>query len=84
MEMEVMRYVAEVSSRAHINVMRTARPGMFEYQCEAEFQRHVYFNGGCRHCAYTCICGTGTNSAVLHYGHAGAPNSREIRDGDMW
>ncbi|XP_059469853.1 xaa-Pro dipeptidase [Neocloeon triangulifer] len=83
MELEVMRYVARASSEAHVSVMRRARPGMFEYQCEAEFQRHVYFNGGCRHCAYTCICGTGTNSAVLHYGHAGAPNSRQIQDGDM-
>ncbi|XP_065332499.1 xaa-Pro dipeptidase [Cloeon dipterum] len=83
MELEVMRYVARASSEAHINVMRRTRPGMFEYQCEAEFMRHVYFNSGCRHVAYTCICGSGVNGAVLHYGHAGAPNTRQVRDGDM-
>ena len=34
--------------------------------------------------SYTCICATGTNAATLHYGHAGAPNERVIRDGDIW
>lgn len=79
-----MRYVARISSEAHVLVMRRARPGMFEYQCEAEFQKYVYYNGGCRHVAYTCICGTGVNAAVLHYGHANAPNDKEMHDGDMW
>ena len=33
--------------------------------------------------SYTCICGSGINGATLHYGHAGAPNDKEINDGDM-
>ena len=27
---------------------------------------------------------SGHNGAVLHYGHAGAPNDKKILDGDMW
>jgi Xaa-Pro dipeptidase len=33
--------------------------------------------------SYTCICATGGNGSVLHYGHAGAPNDRQLKDGDM-
>ncbi|KAG6538860.1 hypothetical protein ZIOFF_004012 [Zingiber officinale] len=72
-------------------VMRQARVGMKEYQLESIFLHHVYMYGGCRHCSYTCICATGENSAVLHYGHASAPNDRvgilyldvTLEDGDI-
>lgn len=83
MEIAVMKYVTEVSSEAHRKVMKMARPGKTEFQCESEFLHHCYATGGCRHMSYTCICGAGTNSAILHYGHAGAPNDRIIQDGEM-
>ncbi|KAI4468929.1 xaa-pro aminopeptidase 3 [Holotrichia oblita] len=83
LELEVMRYVTKASSEAHRKVMRYAKPGMFEYQCESEFLNHCYADRGCRHVSYTCICGSGTNGAILHYGHAGAPNDRQIKDGEM-
>uniref|UniRef100_A0A2M4AE57 Xaa-Pro dipeptidase n=1 Tax=Anopheles triannulatus TaxID=58253 RepID=A0A2M4AE57_9DIPT len=82
-EIEVLRYVARVSSDAHKAVMKAIKPGMYEYQAEAEFLRHSYAVGGCRHASYTCICGAGSNSAILHYGHAGSPNDYEIPDGAM-
>lgn len=63
--------------------MQECKPGMREYQLEAIFLYHVYRYGGCRHCSYTCICATGGNSSVLHYGHASAPNDRLLQDGDM-
>jgi hypothetical protein len=34
---------------AHAEVMRTATPGMMEYQLESLFQHHTYTHGGCRH-----------------------------------
>lgn len=84
-EIDVLKYVAKVSSDAHKKVMRLPflKSKHFEYQAEAVFLAHTYYVGGCRHMSYTCICGVGTNSAILHYGHAGAPNNREIKDGDM-
>ena len=47
------------------------------------FLEHVYFYGGCRSVCYTCIAGSGSSGATLHYGHAGAPNDQPVRDGDM-
>ena len=37
----------------------------------------------CRHVCYNCIAATGQSAAVLHYGHAGAPNDQTLKDGDM-
>jgi Xaa-Pro dipeptidase len=54
-----------------------------EYQMEALFRHFIYSKYGCRNVAYTCICGSGANSSILHYGHSGAPNSRKIIDGDV-
>ncbi|KAG6544972.1 hypothetical protein Mapa_013664 [Marchantia paleacea] len=82
-ELDVLRYTNKVSSAAHVKVMRIAKPGMKEYQLESTFLHEVYYNGGCRYVSYTCICATGPNSSVLHYGHAAAPNDRTLKDGDI-
>ncbi|XP_070574989.1 xaa-Pro dipeptidase-like isoform X1 [Ptychodera flava] len=82
-ELEVMRYVNKISSDAHKEIMAKIKPGDKEYQMESLFQHYCYTHGGCRHVSYTCICGSGENGAILHYGHAGAPNEKTINDGDM-
>jgi len=82
-EIELLRYAAKVSSDAHIHVMQNCHPEMYEYQLESMFQNHCYFHGGCRHCAYTCICASSKNGSILHYGHASEPNKRQIKNGDM-
>ncbi|KAI3421692.1 uncharacterized protein J3R85_011881 [Psidium guajava] len=83
LELAVIQFANDISSEAHVEVMRKIRVGMKEYQLESMFLHHTYMYGGCRHCSYTCICATGGNSAVLHYGHAAAPNDRTLLDGDM-
>ncbi|XXG48222.1 hypothetical protein AAC387_Pa02g2732 [Persea americana] len=83
MELALIQYANDVSSEAHVEVMRKTRVGMKEYQLESTFLHHIYMYGGCRHCSYTCICASGENSSVLHYGHAAAPNDRMLNDGDM-
>ena len=82
-EAALLRYASWVTSNAHVAVMRALRPGKYEYQLEAEFLYHCASDGGCRNCAYTSICACGPNAAVLHYGHAGAPNARLLQPGDL-
>ncbi|XP_050498336.1 xaa-Pro dipeptidase-like [Diabrotica virgifera virgifera] len=82
-ELDVLEYVCGITSAAHRHVMRFAKAGTFEYQCESEFLNYCYKHGGCRHVAYTCICASGINSAILHYGHAGAPNNYQLENGKL-
>jgi len=82
-ELQVLRYVNDVSSEGHKKIMKKIKPGWMEYQAESLFKFHCYTFGGCRHVSYTCIGASGENCSVLHYGHAAAPNDKLIRDGDM-
>lgn len=82
-EIEVLEYVIKVSSDAHKSVMRMVKPGIGEFEAESAFLHYVYSVGGCRHASYQCICGSGHNASILHYGHAGAPNNKTINDGDL-
>ncbi|PNW81055.1 hypothetical protein CHLRE_07g342920v5 [Chlamydomonas reinhardtii] len=82
-EVEVIRYANAVGSAAHAAMMRSCRPGLMEYQLEATFLHHCYSQGGCRSAMYTPIAASGPNAAILHYGHAGAPNDRQMCDGDL-
>ncbi|ERN15471.1 xaa-Pro dipeptidase [Amborella trichopoda] len=83
LELSLIQYANDISSAAHIEVMRRIKAGMKEYQLESIFLHYIYMYGGCRHCSYTCICATGENSSVLHYGHAAAPNDRTLENGDI-
>ncbi|GBF92263.1 Xaa-Pro dipeptidase-like [Raphidocelis subcapitata] len=82
-EVEVLRYANKLASRAHVAMMEIARPGKYEYQLESLFRHLTYSQGGCRNQGYTCIAASGPNAAVLHYGHAAAPNDRQLAGGDI-
>jgi Xaa-Pro dipeptidase len=82
-EMQLIRHVTEVTSFAHVFTMQHMKPDMMEYQGESLFRHYCYYNYGCRLVGYTPICGCGPNAAILHYGHTGEPNARQIKAGDM-
>lgn len=65
-EINTMRKAATISAAAHKQVMRVCKPGMYEYQLEAEFVYHCMLHG-CRSLAYPAIVATGSNACILHY-----------------
>lgn len=81
-ELQLLEHVTQITSLAHTYVMRNIKPGMWEYQAESLFRHFTYYNFGSRLQSYTSICGCGPNAAVLHYGHAGEPNARQLQDED--
>ncbi len=65
-ELATMRRAAEISASAHRRAMRFARPGVHEYEVEAELV-HEFVRSGAQAPAYTSIVATGANACVLHY-----------------
>ena len=77
-EIDIMRRAAAISARAHIRAMKICKPGMREYQLEAELL-HEFRNSGAQSVAYNSIVAGGANSCILHY-RAG---STELRSGEL-
>ena len=77
-EIEHLRYSAQVAGAAHRRAMRSVRPGMWEYQLEAEYL-HEFMHGGAREAAYCSIVAGGANACVLHY----TENDRQLRAGEL-
>jgi Xaa-Pro aminopeptidase len=65
-EIEHMRRAGEITAEGHIRAMQACRPGLYEYQLEAELT-YVFIHNGARAHAYTPIVGSGENSCTLHY-----------------
>ncbi|NIJ89590.1 Xaa-Pro aminopeptidase [Xanthomonas campestris] len=76
-ELALMQQAADISVRAHLAAMRLARPGVHEYELQAEVEREFRAADGWP--AYGSIVGTGSNACVLHY----RANNARSRDGDL-
>jgi Xaa-Pro aminopeptidase len=77
-EVAAMRKAARISAKAHKQAMQVCRPGMMEFQIEAEL-KYVFMQNGARDPAYPCIVGGGANGCILHY----TENSSMLNDGDL-
>ncbi|MGE4072816.1 MAG: Xaa-Pro aminopeptidase [Lysobacterales bacterium] len=76
-EVQLMRRSARIAAEAHTRVLNMCRPGLSEFEIEAEilhtFRRHQSVS------AYEPIVAAGANACVLHY----RANQSELKDGDL-
>ncbi|RNF28452.1 Xaa-Pro aminopeptidase [Massilia aurea] len=77
-EIALMARAGAISAQAHVRAMRATRPGMFEYEIEAELL-HEFRRNGAQFPAYPSIVASGPQACVLHYN----ANNRRIEDGDL-
>jgi Xaa-Pro aminopeptidase len=77
-EIALMRQAAKISAQAHVRAMQTCKPGMYEYQLEAEIS-HEFYRQGSRAPAYNSIIAGGENACILHYNE----NNMALNDGEL-
>ena len=76
-EVSAMRRAARVAVNAHKRAMKFVRPGLMEYEVEAEFIHEFRRNDAW--VSYSPIVGGGANGCTLHY----VENNAELRGGDL-
>jgi Xaa-Pro aminopeptidase len=77
-EIDTMQTACNITEKAFRNVLATTKPGMMEYEVEAEIISTFVRNGATGH-AYTPIIASGANACVLHY----ISNDMVCNDGDL-
>ena len=77
-EIKLMQKAADIAAEAHVEAMKTVKPGMKEYEVEAQIEQ-VFRRRGASGPSYTSIVGAGANATVLHY----INNDGELRDGEL-
>jgi Xaa-Pro aminopeptidase len=76
-EISAMRKSAKIAASAHTRAMSFVRPGLFEYEVEAEFIHEFRRNEA--DLSYLPIVGGGAHACTLHY----VENSAMLNDGDL-
>lgn len=77
-EIELMQRACDITECGFRRVLNYVRPGVMEYEIEAEFI-HEFKRLGSKGFAYTPIIASGSNNVILHY----VENSQQCHAGDL-
>ncbi|MFI5211800.1 MAG: aminopeptidase P N-terminal domain-containing protein [Ignavibacteria bacterium] len=77
-EIEMMQKSIDITCDGLIACMKSAKPGMYEYQIQAVLEYNFRIAGSPRN-GFPSIVGSGPNATILHY----ETNRRLTEDGDM-
>ena len=77
-EIEMMQTACNITGKAVNRVLQFIKPGVMEYEIEAELM-HEFLRNRSRGFAYTPIIASGFSACVLHY----IENNQECKEGDV-
>ncbi|WP_422355946.1 aminopeptidase P N-terminal domain-containing protein [Roseivirga pacifica] len=77
-EIEMMQVACDITEKAFRRVLKFVKPGVMEYEIEAELL-HEFIRNRSKGFAYTPIIANGGNACVLHY----IENADSCKDGDL-
>jgi Xaa-Pro aminopeptidase len=77
-EIAIIREATRITGLAIIEAMRDARPGMLEYELQADAE-YVFKKHGSQGAAYFALIATGQNTLYSHY----HKNTARLQDGDL-
>lgn len=77
-EIEQMQEACNITEKGFRRILKFVKPGVKEYEIEAEFV-HEFLRNGSRGFAYEPIIAAGANSCVLHY----VENNKVCKPGDV-
>ena len=76
-EIKCMKESADIAAQAHIDMMKTCQPDLFEYNLNAVFLHSITNQNS--HISYLPIVGGGVNACILHY----INNNQKLKNGDL-
>ncbi|WP_179344486.1 aminopeptidase P family protein [Winogradskyella ursingii] len=77
-EIDLMQQACDITEKAFRRILKFTKPGVWEYNLEAEFM-HEFLNNRSKGFAYTPIIASGNNANVLHY----IENNQQCKAGDL-
>lgn len=77
-EIDLVKQACEITNKAFRRTLKYVKPGVMEYQVQAEIEHEFTINAANGN-AYDPIIASGENSCVLHY----VDNDKECKDGDL-
>jgi Xaa-Pro aminopeptidase len=77
-EIDLLQEACNLTDKAFSRVLKFVKPGVMEYEVEAEFA-HEFIRNGSAYADYSPIIASGASACVLHY----VVNDKPCKNGDM-
>jgi Xaa-Pro aminopeptidase len=77
-EIEYIRKAIEITRKGFLDVLKTIKPDLMEYEIEALLGYH-FIAAGCKGHAFEPIMASGGNACILHY----VQNDKKLKKGDL-